>query len=161
MPNAIVSRDKPEPELGDSVAATPLLSGSSTSRNWKVCSITKLPDSLLRFNIGGYLPNPSRAMMAAALSREACFNSDKLDFGEIDKEFASKLTDDDMADILLSIDAVNTLKTLKIIGCVEISGVGLEPLRGSSVLQQLDLSTSDQAASTTTMTTSFGNSLHH
>lgn len=131
-------------------AATLLLSGSSTSQNRNVSGITKLPDSILRFSIGRYLPNPSRAMMAAALSREACFNSDKLDFGEIDEEFASKLTDDDLADILLSIDAVNTLKMLKLIGCVDISGVGLEPLRGSSVLQQIDLSTSDQASSMAT-----------
>ena len=122
----------------DSSTVTPLLSGVSSA-------ITKLPDSILQF-IGGYLPNCSRAMMAAALSRPACFTSDILDFGEISSIHASKLTDDDIAGILLSIDAVNTLKVLKIIGCDNISGVGLVPLRGSSVLQQIDLSTTDEAS---------------
>ncbi|KAL7448558.1 hypothetical protein ACHAWC_000725 [Mediolabrus comicus] len=81
-------------------------------------------------------------MMAAALGHGACFNSDTLNFGEISSILTSKLTDDDITGILLSIDAVNTLKVLKLIGCDNISGVGLEPLRGSSVLEQIDLSTS-------------------
>ena len=80
--------------------------------------------------------------MAAVLGHGACFNSDTLDFGEISSILASKLTDDDIASILVSIDAKNTLKVLKLIGCDNISGAGLEPLRGSSVLEQIDLSTS-------------------
>ena len=137
----------------DSSTATPLLSGVSTSQNGNesaAIGVTKLPDSILRF-IGGYLPNCSRAMMAAVLFRPACFNSDILDFGEIDEEFASKLTDDDIAGILASIDAKDTpLKVLKLIGCDNISGIGLEPLRGSSTIEQIDLSTTDQASSMAT-----------
>ncbi len=80
--------------------------------------------------------------MASALSRSACFNSDTLDFSDIGRDLASKLTDSDMSSILVSIDAVNRLKVLKIIGCTNISGVGLEPIRGSTVLEQIDLNTS-------------------
>jgi len=105
--------------------------------------ISSLPDSILRF-IGEYLPNSSRAMMASALSRPACFDSDTLDFSDIGRDFASKLTDRDVRDILVSIDAVNRLKVLKLIGCENISGVGLEPMRGSTTIQQIDLSTSEK-----------------
>ena len=41
---------------------------------------------------------------------------------------------------LLCIDAVNKLKKLRITNCVNITGIGLEPLRGSAVIQQIDLS---------------------
>ena len=73
--------------------------------------------------------------MAAALSRSACFDSDTLDFSDIGRDLASKLTDSDMSSILdlESIDAPNRLKVLKIIGCKNISGVGLEPIRGSTI----------------------------
>ena len=104
-------------------------------------SINILPDSILQF-IGEYLPTSSRAMMASAVSRSACFDSDTLDFSDIDRDLASKLTDSDMSSILVSIDAVNRLRVLKIIGCTNISGVGLDPLRGSTVLEHMDLTTS-------------------
>ncbi len=107
-------------------------------------SINSLPDSILQF-IGDYLPRSSRAMMASALSRSACFDSDTLDFGDIDRDLAPKLTDSDMSSILVSIDAINRLKVLRIIGCTNISGVGLEPIRGSTVLERMDLSTSSVA----------------
>ena len=140
----------------DSSTSTPMLSEVSTSRNGdEPASVTKLPDSILQF-IGGYLPNCSRAMMSFALSRLACFNSDIIDFGEIEYDFASKLTDDDIAGILLSINAKDTLKVLKLIGCDNISGIGLEPLRSSSVLEQIDLSTSDEVSSIATGADLFG-----
>ena len=82
--------------------------------------------------------------MAAALSRSACFDSNTLDFRDVKYDIAYKLTDSDISDILVSIDAVNTLKVLRLIGCEYISGVGLEPMRGSTTIQQIDLSTSDK-----------------
>jgi len=63
-----------------------------------------------------------------------------LDFEDIDKGLALKLTDDDMRAILLCVDSVNHVKKLKLAGCVNIIGHGLEPLRGSLSLQQIDLS---------------------
>ena len=42
--------------------------------------------------------------------------------------------------MLLRIDAVNRVKKLKLTNCVNITGVGLEPLRGCIELQQIDLS---------------------
>ncbi|KAL7537536.1 hypothetical protein ACHAXR_007895 [Thalassiosira sp. AJA248-18] len=45
-----------------------------------------------------------------------------------------------MCGVLACIDAGNHLQTLKLAGCVNITGRGLEPLRGSLVLEQIDLS---------------------
>lgn len=58
-----------------------------------------------------------------------------LDFGEIEKSLAKKLTDYDVC-----IAALTNLKILRLAGCVNITGHGLEPLRGSLHLEQLDLS---------------------
>ena len=63
-----------------------------------------------------------------------------LDFVEIEKSLARELTDDDIGSILACIDARQTLKKLKLTGCVNIIGHGLESLRGSISLEQIDLS---------------------
>lgn len=65
---------------------------------------------------------------------------ESLDFGDIEKSLAAKLTDDIVHMVLNCIDAKTRLKTLKMAGCVNITGIGLEPLRGSAVLELLDLS---------------------
>ena len=63
-----------------------------------------------------------------------------LDFGDIEKYLAAKLSDDDVGAILLCIKAKTTLKTLKLTGCVDIRGRGLESLRDSNILKNVDLS---------------------
>ncbi|KAL7539472.1 hypothetical protein ACHAWF_006413 [Thalassiosira exigua] len=70
-----------------------------------------------------------------------------LDFGEIEPEcyhnrYAAALTDEDVRSILLCINAKCTLSRLKLDGCVGIKGHGLEPLRGSTVLDVFDTSMS-------------------
>jgi len=61
-----------------------------------------------------------------------------LDFEDVNKELANKLLDDNA--ILKCINAQDVLKKLKLCGCVNIEGHGLNPLRGSIVLEQIDLS---------------------
>eukprot|EP00985_Skeletonema_marinoi_P006094 scaffold2645_cov96-Skeletonema_marinoi.AAC.1 len=63
-----------------------------------------------------------------------------LDFEDIEEDLAIKLSDGDISAVLTCIDAVNRLKTLKLTNCINIIGVGLEPLRGSSIIEQIDLS---------------------
>ena len=65
---------------------------------------------------------------------------DMLDFEDVDEELANKLTDDDIYSILKSINAQDMLKRLKLCGCVNITGIGLHPLQGSVVLEQIDIS---------------------
>jgi len=65
---------------------------------------------------------------------------DTLDFEDVDKELANKLTDDDISAVLNSINAHDVLKRLKLCGCSNITGIGLNPLRDSVVLEQLDIS---------------------
>ena len=62
-----------------------------------------------------------------------------LDFVDIPLSLASRLTDDDLDAILKCIDAKNNLKRLNLTHCFSIAGQGLEPLRGSVVLEKLDL----------------------
>ena len=65
---------------------------------------------------------------------------DILDFDDINKELVNKLTDDDICAVLKCINPQVVLKRLKLCGCVNITGYGLNPLRGSTVLEQIDLS---------------------
>jgi hypothetical protein len=71
---------------------------------------------------------------------EALNQTDILDFGKIPKKYVVQLCDDGIKAILLCVDAVNTVKRLKLTNCIGITGVGLEPLRGSTMIEQIDLS---------------------
>ncbi|KAL7533880.1 hypothetical protein ACHAXR_007591 [Thalassiosira sp. AJA248-18] len=73
-------------------------------------------------------------------ARQKSYEWDFVDFEDIGKNLAAKLTDDDIGGMLVCIDAVNSIKKLKLKGCVNVVGHGLEPLRGSIVLEQIDLS---------------------
>ena len=63
-----------------------------------------------------------------------------LDFEDVEKELANKLTDDDIYAVLTCINAHDVLKRLKLCGCINFTGIGLNPLRGSMVLEQIDIS---------------------
>jgi len=63
-----------------------------------------------------------------------------LDFSDIEKSLAAKLSDDGIDMILRCVDAVNNLKILKLAGCVNITGSGLDMLRSSIAIQQIDMS---------------------
>jgi hypothetical protein len=117
----------------------------------KASPFSDLPRGILA-HAANFLAPPSRALFAVALdeSSAASHNErssaiagnqwDVLDFGLIEKELASKLCDDHIEAVLLCIDAVNKLKRLKLTNCVNITGAGLEPLRGSAIIEQIDLS---------------------
>ena len=84
----------------------------------------------------------STASKAALASKEYW----ELDFAEIgkcggykSKYYRANISDDELRALLLSINAKNTLKTLHIGRCYKIVGHGLEPLRGSTVLERLVL----------------------
>jgi len=66
-----------------------------------------------------------------------------LDFGELNNEEERsvylRIKEDDIAGVLACINARNNLKTLKITGCVKITGRGLQQLYGSVVLKEIDL----------------------
>ncbi|KAL7526668.1 hypothetical protein ACHAXR_001591, partial [Thalassiosira sp. AJA248-18] len=122
---------------------------SKTSKE-VVFPIAALPQSLFG-DVAAYLAEPSRALFAVAVTApssswsrfkrpsaaskvilSSSSSSGKwavLDFTDIDKNLASSLSDDDIGAILTCIDAANNLKTLKLAGCVNISGRGLDHLR--------------------------------
>ena len=122
------------------------LSSSTTT------TIHCLPDTLLAF-VCEYLAFPSRALFAVALNNNNDNNdsNDKvvvvgtsvctelLDFADVEKALAMKLTDEDLSSVLICMDAKHTLKTLKLTNCMSIIGHGLQPLRQSTVLEQIDM----------------------
>jgi hypothetical protein len=65
---------------------------------------------------------------------------EKIDFADVGFGLCFKLTDDDIAGMLACINAVQQLKSLYLTYCIKITGRALEPLRGSNILEQLDLS---------------------
>jgi hypothetical protein len=108
--------------------------------------ICNLPTGILE-HAASFLAAPSRALFAVSLNDDSLQDSviaaiewDTLDFGDIEKDLAAKLTDNDLSALLLRIDAVNTVKRLRLSGCVNITGAGLDPLRGSTTIEQIDLS---------------------
>jgi len=115
--------------------------------------IKDLPDGLL-VGISSYLAKPSVALFAIAMSpnnsqsqqtktsKAIIFSIDwnLLDFSDIEKSLTAKLLDDDIDKILKSIDAVNNVRILKLGGCVNITGSGLDMLRSSIAIQQIDMS---------------------
>lgn len=113
-------------------------------------SITCLPDPLLQ-NVASYLRTPSRALFAAAVAGTTAStastaavlsstDSDNLDFADVEEPLASRVDDDDLRAALLCMNAREKLKRLKLTNCTNVTGRGLEPLSGSSVLEQIHLS---------------------
>ena len=122
--------------------------------------ISDLPIGLL-VDVSAYLSKPSRAMLAVAFTAPstswqnkniklhqssstskaivAAQQWDTLDFMDIKKSLANKLSDDDMYAVLQCINAENVLKKLKLAGCINVTGRGLSSLRESVVLEQIDL----------------------
>ena len=73
---------------------------------------------------------------------------DVLDFNQLDHTLRWNLTDDDLGALLVVIDGRNKLKKLFLTetgpgpwknGLSRITGYGLEPLRGSDVMVQIDI----------------------
>ncbi|KAL7447822.1 hypothetical protein ACHAWC_000131, partial [Mediolabrus comicus] len=114
--------------------------------------LSDLPIGILELT-ASFLAAPSRALFAVALATDENNNPrnenyssvagsdwDTLDFGDIEKDLATRLSDEDISSVLQLIDAVNKLKRLRLTNCTKITGSGLEPLRGSTIIEQIDLS---------------------
>jgi len=63
-----------------------------------------------------------------------------LDFKYIAEYLEREVTDNDVRWLLQCIDAVNHVKTLRLTHCYGVTGVGLQSLVGSTVLETIDLS---------------------
>lgn len=142
-----------------------------TSYDDMVLQLTDLPVEAL-ISVADYLPKPAIALFATALTApseswesnwwqqpstltKAIVESpvgdgwEELDFACLDESLAEKLSDEDLDAVLVCTDAIHKLKRLKLAGCINITGSGLDSLMGSSVLEQIDL----------TMTKEFENSI--
>ncbi|KAK1740855.1 hypothetical protein QTG54_008107 [Skeletonema marinoi] len=127
------------------------LLGDASPDDFISCLLSVLPGGVLT-HVANYLDAPSRLFFAAALTNQNTAASDErnsviignewttLDFGGIEEDLAARLSDGDISAVLQCIDAVNKVKKLKLTNCINITGVGLEPLRGSTIIEQIDLS---------------------
>ncbi len=124
-----------------------------TEQGVAACLSSVLPIGILE-HAASFLAAPTRALFAVALTTNhdpsgenyssiaGTDDWDTLDFGEIEKDLAKKLSDDDLNAVLQHIDAFNQLKRLRLSNCTNISGSGLKPLRGSTIIEQIDLALS-------------------
>ena len=115
--------------------------------------LTDFPDALL-VRSAEHLSNTSCVSFAMALtpqnmmSQQPSANStaivnaskqswDNIDLKDIQDICGRSLNDDDVRWVLLAIDAVNNVNSLKLTNCIGTAGAGLEPLRDSTVLKEL------------------------
>ncbi|KAL9186691.1 hypothetical protein ACHAXT_005929 [Thalassiosira profunda] len=128
--------------------------------------LVNLPDGIIG-DVASYLPKPSCALLAAAAtapssSWRARFSPrsgqlplsalskiilsshptgwEEMDFGDLEENLARRLSDDDLLAALACIDAASTVEIMKLTNLTGINGQGLELLRSSTVLKQIDLS---------------------
>ncbi len=120
------------------------LAMTTDSASWRDINWNRSTPTLTSFLRGEKQQRPLAASRALLL--QSCAGGDAhgqlwehVDFVDI-RDIASRLSDDDLAGFLMCINAIQKLKTLKLTGLINITGRGLAPLRGSIVLEQLDLS---------------------
>lgn len=107
--------------------------------------IKHLPDVACS-NVASYISFIESLIFAAAMPQSATPSIigtvpiRELDFLDLDSKVTKRLNDNDMKSILLRINAVNRLVSLKLTNCYNIIGHGLSPLSGSKVLNIIDLS---------------------
>lgn len=81
---------------------------------------------------------PSEIAKAIAAATKQSWES--IDFRYIQGILRRRLTDNDIRWVLICVDALNKTRSLKLTNCLGITGAGLEPIRGSIVLERIDLS---------------------
>ena len=124
--------------------------------------LSDLPDGILA-HAASFLASPQKALFGLSMtaSSESWTNNnfsivrehqqstaailkseewDVLDFEDIEKSLAVKLTDDDISALLMFISAKQKLRKLKLSGCINVTGRAIEVLRGSSIIEYIDLS---------------------
>ena len=125
--------DMPDSLLADVATYLP-----KTTRSFFAVAMTGCASSWQNSNWQLQLSSASKAIMAGEEPRE------NLDFMDIEKSCRTRLTDVEVGGLLVCTNAAHNLKSLKLTHCVGITGVGLEPLRGSTVLERIDLSLVEQ-----------------
>ncbi|KAL9189304.1 hypothetical protein ACHAXT_011794, partial [Thalassiosira profunda] len=121
-------------------------------------AIAAIPPHLLG-EVASYLAKPSRALFAAAVTapsssllwkraeRQSSLEAiailgddwEELDLAIIEGSLVAKLSDDDVHATLICIDGKRNLRKLNLAAGINIVGHGLEALRGSAVLEKIDL----------------------
>ena len=135
------------------VVASYLYSSTEKSRSLSLLALKELQFSCLSFaqamthshqNIMSF--QPSKTTLAIMKQNKLW---EMLDFKYIAEYLEREVTDNDVRWLLQCIDVVNHVKTLRLTHCYGVTGVGLQPLVGSIVLETVDLSLVDTHESPT------------
>ena len=124
-----------------------MASNSTNKRRRTAADTLHIRDLPIGFmaDVSAYLPKPSRAILAIAFTSSSSLQNDNLmhrlspisaaiisaqqwdilDFEDVNKELANKLTDDDISAVLKCINVQDVLKKLKLFGCINIEGHGI------------------------------------
>ena len=128
------------------VAAHPVCINDLSAEILKEVATYLAPPSRILFAVAVTPPvSPYETIMARSRSKKQKSSSisgtdwTTLDFGQVEKKLAAELSDKDVRDVLVHINAANKLKKLVLTNCTNITGSGLSPLSGSTTIEQLDL----------------------
>ena len=107
---------------------------TAPSSSWEKCDLSKVS-----------LSSASKIVMTSPFYRRWSNKQyeekwDDLNFYDMDEDVRRKLRDGDICGILRMVHAEQNLKQLSLAHCVGIQGHCLSPLRGSVVLEEVDLS---------------------
>ena len=119
---------------------------SAPSTSWQNDKLVHLPSATSKAIISAPLLKCEKhhfTLLAAIRGLsviESTSRWEELDFEEIETSLSAKLSDDDIGAVLKCINAKQTVKRFKLAGCINITGRGLDLLRGSTQLELMDIS---------------------
>jgi len=148
------------PKTSRALFAVALTAPSKSFRisNWKG-KLSEASTAIIASTISAPIPSPNKGakaynsvekdLLTKYYAADGWSVLDFLDIGSKSDNLAVKLSEDDIGAVLVCINAKNKLKSLRLIGCKDVVGIALEPLRKSIVLEKVEfISNGNQQLST-------------
>jgi hypothetical protein len=103
---------------------------------------SSLPRHVLVDTVLAYLD--TYALIRFSCTSRACWDVvhrdvSKSRWREVDLSGNRRINDEQLRAFLTNIDARTNTKVLSIVGCMNVNGTGLESLRGSTIMEDIDL----------------------
>mmetsp|Transcript_37822 Transcript_37822/g.76967 ORF Transcript_37822/g.76967 Transcript_37822/m.76967 type:complete len:323 (+) Transcript_37822:269-1237(+) len=135
--------------MAASPSPAPIAAAAEPSNSMPTASLETIPDELrskLLIDFVGKDDIPSLIQLASssknlqsAVYRDTPALWTTLDFGRLEKEVKERLTDKPLETLLSKVNAGKVTTDLILYGCNGVTGTGIKPLRGSTVLESIDL----------------------
>ena len=135
--------------MAASPSPAPTAAAAAPSNTMPIASLETLPDDLrskLLIDFMGKDDIPSLIQLASsshslqsAVYRDTPALWTRIDFGRLEKAVKERLTDKSLEALLSKVNAGKVTTDLILYGCTGVTGTGIKPLRGSTVLESIDL----------------------